>query len=311
MSIEQADEAEPTESPIEGVVVGFDGSPTAILALDWAADTASAYGVPLTLLRARPNAEGEVLEVDIDSEDAADILGAAHAEALEDAAERVAASHPHLEVKVVVHPDAPVDALLDASRSAEVIAMGSRGLEGFAGLLVGSTVMNVTPHAHCPVVVLYQPDEKTELAKAHAKHPAEVVVGYDGSESSDAALAFALRHAAATGLGVSVLVVTKGRKGSADPVPVSAADEGLAEGVGELLAAAASVAEGADAPVSYLHAVGRPAGVLISEAAGAPMAVVGARGRGGFAGLVLGSVGLQMLIHAECPVAVVHTAEAD
>jgi nucleotide-binding universal stress UspA family protein len=45
--------------------------------------------------------------------------------------------------------------------------------------------------------------------------------------------------------------------------------------------------------------------VLIKEASGSPLAVVGARGRGGFAQLMLGSVGLQMLIHAECPVALV------
>jgi len=289
------------------VVVGFDGSATSLLALDWAAGAAAAYGVPVTLLKAHPDAEGEVLEVVIDSADALELLGDANAQALELAAERVAGDHPGLEVKAVVHPDSPVQSLLDASKTADVIVLGSRGLEGFRGLLLGSTTMNVAPHAQCPVVVLYQPDEETAAARASARHPNEVVVGYDGSVSADLALSFALRHAAATGCGVVVVLVSKGQVGESPAEPITADSAGLSEAVQELLHEAAQVADThAEVQVHYLHAVGRPAGVLIEEAAGAALAVVGARGRGGFKGLMLGSVGMQMLIHAECPVAVVH-----
>ncbi len=311
MSLVPDGERESEESPLTGVVVGFDGSATSLLALEWAAGAAAAYGVPVTLLQAHPDVEGEVVEVVIDDPNALELLGEANAQVLEVAAERVAADHPGLEVKAVVHPDSPVQALLDASKTADVIVLGSRGLEGFRGLLLGSTTMNVTPHAHCPVVVLYQPDEATEAAKASARHPNEVVVGYDGSVSADQALAFALRHAEATGLGVTVVLVSKGKAGGVPAQPITADSAGVSEAVLELLREAMQVADTqAAVPVSYLHAVGRPAGVLIEEAAGAALAVVGARGRGGFAGLVLGSVGLQMLIHAECPVAVVHAARA-
>lgn len=312
MSLAPDDVRGSEEPPLTGVVVGFDGSTTSLLALDWGADAAAAYRVPVTLLQAHPDVEGEVVEVLIDSPDAVGLLGETKAQALEVAAERVAVDHPGLEVKAVVHPDAPVQALLDASKTADVIVLGSRGLEGFRGLLLGSTTMNVTPHAHCPVVVLYQPDEATEAAKASARHPDEVVVGYDGSESADQALAFALRHAEATGLGVAVVLVSKGRAGGPPAQPITVDSAGLSEAVLDQLRGAMQVAgTHAAVPVSYLHAVGRPAGVLIEEAAGAALAVVGARGRGGFAGLVLGSVGLQMLIHAECPVALVHGGPAD
>ncbi len=306
MTPETDADGESTQSPIAGVVVGYDGSPTAVLALDWAAGAAAAYRVPLVLLRARPDAEGEVVEVD--SDEAEELLGESQAEMLQDAADRVGATYPELEVRVVVHPDAPVQALLDASDTADLIVMGSRGLEGFRGLVLGSTTMNVTPHARCPVVVLYQPDEESEHAQANARHPDEVVVGYDGSSSADVALAFALRHAEATGLGVAVVIATKTRGKAMPAQPVTLDTEDLGDAMRDLIREAqAVVATHPDVPVTFLHAQGRPAAALIQEASGAPLGVVGARGRGGFAGLVLGSVGLQMLIHAECPVAVVHS----
>lgn len=293
------------DTAITGVVVGFDGSNSSSLAVDWAADAAVAHGAALTLLTARPDAEGEVTEVD--AEEAAELLGEDLAELLEEAAARVRASHPGLDVRAVVHPDSPVEALVDASRTADLIALGSRGSEGFRGLLLGSTVMEVVPVAHCPVVVLYEPDEDADIAKANARHPDQIVVGYDGSVSSDLAMAFGLRHAAATGRAVAVVVVTKGRSSDEPAVEVSADDEGVPDRVRELVTSAAEVADThANVPVTYWHAIGRPAGVLIAEGSGSPLAVVGARGVGGLTGLLLGSVGLQMLMHAECPVALVH-----
>lgn len=288
---------------VEGVVVGFDGSPAASVALEWGADAAKAHGVPLTILTARPDAEADIIE--LPDGEGSEIVETAIAEMLADAADRVRNLHPNLPVATLVQPESPVDGLLEASATADMIVIGSRGLGGFEGLLVGSTAMNITPYAQCPVVVQYVPDEATAAAREAARHPNEVVVGFDGSHFSEEALVFALRHAAATGLGVAVVFVSKGT-GEATPSPIAADDADVSERLREDLADAMHIAKAhPNVPISYLHGVGRPAGVLIREASGSPLAVVGARGRGGFTQLLLGSVGLQMLIHAECPVAIV------
>jgi nucleotide-binding universal stress UspA family protein len=293
---------------LTGIVVGFDGSPTAEQALDWGASAAAAYGVPLTLLRARPDAEGEVVSLPIIGDGEPRLADDAEvpesfAEAIDLALSEVHRTHPEVDVRAVLHPDSPVDALLEASRTAEVLVIGSRGVEGFRGLLLGSTTMSVAPHAHCPVVVVYPPDEDTARAVREARHPNEVVVGHDGSEFADHALDFALAHATRVGVGVVVVVVHKSRHAETPAVVAEDSDDAVVVHVRERLA----LDEQSTVPVTVLLGRGRPAGVLVEEADGAVLAVVGARGRGGFAGLVMGSVGLQLLMHAECPVAVVHS----
>ena len=309
MPTEMSEGSESNTVRVEGVVVGFDSSPAAEVALAWGAAAAQAHGVPLTILTARPDAEADVIA--LPHGEGAEIVEPDIAEMLAEAAEDVRESYPGLPVATLVQPESPVDGLLEASTTADMIVIGSRGLGGFEGLLVGSTAMNITPYADCPVVVQYVPDEATVAARAVARHPNEVVVGFDGSHFSEEALQFALRHAAVTGLGVAVVFVTKG-SGESAPVPISDADEDLSERVREDLADAMRIAQShPQVPVTYLHGVGRPAGVLIHEASGSPLAVVGARGRGGFTQLLLGSVGLQMLIHAECPVAIVRDLPAE
>lgn len=288
---------------IRGVVVGYDGSRPADLALDWAARTAALHGRPLTLLAARPDAEGEVVEL-TDPGDA-DGIDDDLAVALAEATLRVGRAFPDLDVHVVVHPDSPVTGILAASRTADAVVLGSRGMGGFEGLLLGSTTVNVAPYAECPVVVLYEPDEATAAAVAQGRHRDQVVVGFDGSEYADRALEFALQHAAVAGLQVVVVAVAKSRT-EQPAVQVTPEAAELPESVRANLRQAAHVAAAhPHVPVTYWFARGRPAGVLIHEAAGAALAVVGVRGRGGFASLRLGSVGMQMLIHAECPVALV------
>lgn len=303
MTPDAVGEAEVDDTVIRGVVVGYDGSAAADLALDWAAQAAAAHELPLTLLAAQPDAEGEV--VDIPDVADSDVLDDDLAIDLTNATQRVADAFPELDIAVVVHPEAPVVGILDASRTADVVVLGSRGMGGFQGLLLGSTTMNVAPYAQCPVVVLYEPDERTERALETARHPDEIVVGFDGSEYAQRAMDFALEHAEVTGLKVAVVVVSKG-KSDDPPAVVDPQDPDLPQAAAENLQAAAEIARRYDSvEVSFLHGVGRPAVVLINEAAGSALAVVGVRGRGGFATLRLGSVGMQMLIHAECPVALV------
>jgi nucleotide-binding universal stress UspA family protein len=89
-----------------------------------------------------------------------------------------------------------------------MLVLGSRGLEGFRGLLMGSTAMQVVPWAHCPVVVVHPPRESDE---GEPLHPGQVVLGYDASEQADAAAVLAFGHARAIGSGVVAVAVDKAR----------------------------------------------------------------------------------------------------
>jgi nucleotide-binding universal stress UspA family protein len=135
-----------------------------------------------------------------------------------------------------------------------------------------------------------------------------VLVGHDGSECAGTAVGVALELAAARRVGVRVLRAWK------PPVPRRAVVElGLDP---EELATAERVAvrEAVEpwrekyprVPVTINIVGDRPAPALISASRHCQLAVVGSRGRGGFAGLVLGSVSQQLLHHADCPVVVVH-----
>lgn len=280
-----------------GVVVGADGSDHGIAALRWAADAAVAYGLPLTVLHARPDAEAEPMLIS----EPTGVLGDAVAEALD--------RQPDLDVRALQMPDAPVPSLLAAGQSAALVVVGSRGVGGFRGLLLGSTAMHVAPYAQCPVVVVHSgleggagfvdPDGENG-------NPGQVVLGYDGSTASNRAAAFAFRHAEAVGCGVVAVSVEAGR---GEPVAEHIDPESATPG-SDTSAFHSPVIVTASSfpmvPVTFIAGSGRPAEVLLSQAVGAELLVVGSRGSGGFTGLIMGSVTQKVLAHADCPVAVLH-----
>jgi nucleotide-binding universal stress UspA family protein len=280
-----------------GVVVGADGSDHGIAALRWAARTAVAYELPLTVLYARPDAAAEPTLV----AEPTGVLGEAVALAR--------AEQPDAQIRALQMPDAPVPSLLAAGENADVLVLGSRGIEGFRGLLLGSTTMHVAPYAQCPVVVVHSGMEggvPFEDAEGYAGNPGQVVLGYDGSPASNRAAAFAFRHAEALGCGVVAVSVeaTRGEPETHEfnPEDATPGSDTSAFHSPVIVTAAAFP----DVPVSFVTGTGRPAEVLLAEAAGAELLVVGSRGSGGFSGLVMGSVSQKVLAHASCPVAVLH-----
>lgn len=281
-----------------GVVVGADGSEHGSAALRWAAGTAVAYGLPLTVLYARPDANAEPTLVGEPSGVLADAVAVARA------------VQPDLEIRALQMPDSPVQSLLAAGENADVLVLGSRGVEGFRGLLLGSTAMHVAPYAQCPVVVVHSGMEggtPFEEVAGYPGNPGKVVLGYDGSSASNRAAAFAFRHAEAIGCGVVAVTVEAGRgepeTEEIDPENATPGSDTSAFHSPVIVTAAAFP----DVPVSFVAGSGRPAEVLLSEAAGAELLVVGSRGSGGFSGLVMGSVSQKVLAHADCPVAVLHS----
>lgn len=280
-----------------GIVVGADGSEHGGAALRWAADTAASYELPLTVLYARPDAIAEPMLMS----EPTGVLGDAVAIARE--------RQPGITVRALQMPDAPVQSLLAAGEDADVLVIGSRGIEGFRGLLLGSTTMHVAPYAGCPVVVVHSGMEggvPFEGFEAYPGNPGQVVLGYDGSPASNRAAAFAFRHAEAKGCGVVAVSVEPSRgepeTEEIDPENATPGSDTSAFHSPVIVTAAAFP----DVPVSFVAGTGRPAEVLLSEAIGAELLVVGSRGSGGFSGLIMGSVSQKVLAHASCPVAVLH-----
>ncbi len=269
-----------------GVVVGTDGSDDSIGAIAWAAMAASAHGLTLTVVHSRPDAVAPVREV---TDDAPEQLGRVATE--------VARTHPDLSLQLVEHPASPVQALLDVSRDAAMTVLGSRGLGGFAGLLLGSTPMEMVPHAICPVVV---------VRPGHESDDGDVVVAYDGSPAAAAAAAFGFWHAQATGRSVRVVSVDE-QSGESGDVDVSLLPVGSPEASywAPVLVVAGNYPE---VTVHYRAEPGRPTRVLIDQQRVA-LLVMGTRGLGGFRGLLQGSVSQQVLHHATFPVAMVRLAD--
>ncbi len=142
-----------------------------------------------------------------------------------------------------------------------------------------------------------------------------VVVGIDFSTGARAALLFALHDAARRGVPVEAVTTYRPPEYWLDFYAVSSVapdqtrDVAL-ERVRTFVADA--LPEGPQPPplVQPRAIMGAAADVLISESHGADLLVVGSRGHGGFASMLLGSVSMHCALHASCPVTVVHSAEA-
>jgi nucleotide-binding universal stress UspA family protein len=141
---------EPDPAAPAGVVVGVDGSQASAAAPNWAADTAATYRAPLTIVFARPDVEGDIVEAEQEEQ------------LLDRSASAVRQRQPEIVVRALRYPDPPVQAMLAASAAADMLVLGSRGLGGFRGLLMGSTAMQVVPWASCPVVVVHPPRQSNE-----------------------------------------------------------------------------------------------------------------------------------------------------
>jgi nucleotide-binding universal stress UspA family protein len=142
---------ESLESPRRRIVVGVDGSECGHAALSWAIADAARRGAPLVALAAWSwlDQPGE-FEPDLGAADIKSMADAAVARARDEVAD---GANVDIEIRLV--NDRPAHALIDASADAGTLVVGSRGLGGFRGLLLGSVSTKCAHHAHCPVVVVH------------------------------------------------------------------------------------------------------------------------------------------------------------
>ncbi|MFE7896236.1 universal stress protein [Streptomyces sp. NPDC057424] len=284
------------------VVVGVDGSASGLTAVEVAAREARLRGVELRVVHAflwpamhpppgpsplGPPAGGVRNTVE---------------RLVAEAVERARTTEPEVPVSHAVVTGEPLTVLEAQSRAAQLVVVGSRGRGGFAGLLTGSTAVHLATHGRCPVLVVRE--------EGRADGP--VVVGVDGSAAGEKAVDFAFAEAALHGTGlvaVHAWTTRSAPKPAARDAPVrhTSRPAGLSQGEEPL---PAEVPAGhreryPDVSVRQETVHGGAREVLIEASRSARLMVVGARGRGGFAGLLLGSVSQALLHHAHCPVTVV------
>jgi len=278
---------------VRPVVVGVDGSASAYRAVEWAVGEAHRRGVGLRLVRAFSwtTADHPTGWVARYRDEMLDVSRRQVARAVRIAAD----TRPDVEAESQVEIGAPIEVLSSEARRAQLLVLGDRGLGEVAGLVLGSVAVSLAARGACPVVVV-------RGERAGADGP--VVVGVDGSPVSEAALAFAFDAAAARGVDLVAVHAWS----------PTAIDEELASLVEwDASAESAVLAErlagwGQKYPqVAVRRTVVRDGAVraLVTASAGAQLVVVGSRGRGNAAGLLLGSVSHGVLHGANCPVAVV------
>ena len=141
-------EAEVNTEPAGGthrIVVGVDGSENATRALEWAASQAERTG---TLLEIHTSyGPGYVFITPSEVEQTLQRL-------VDQATARAVQVAPGVVTRGKTHQGSPATALIEASDGADLLVVGSRGLGGFRGLLLGSVSQQCSLHAHCPVVII-------------------------------------------------------------------------------------------------------------------------------------------------------------
>lgn len=288
-----------TPAAVRPVVVGVDGSDHGLTALRWAAREARRRSAPLWVVHAFDLLLAEVFALDEPAYVAAERRAAE--KILASAVEQARQVAGDIEVRPVLETGTASRVLLAMSEQAELVVLGSRGRGDFAGLLLGSTSLQVATHASCAAVVV-----RSTRDGAPGPSAGRIVVGTDGSPQSECALRFAFEQAQERGVGVTVVRAWLEPTLYISPIPVAEWRQLEAqeqEALHESVARWSEKYPGID--VVAKSVVAEPAKALVCESAGAELLVVGSHGRGGFAGLLLGSVGHAALHHAPCPVAVV------
>jgi len=273
--------------PGRPVVVGVDGSEPAFTSVAWAARHASRAGSVLRIVHAFG---WPLVRVQSGSSRWTRGLRAEAWTFVEEARTRAYALDPELEVRVAVPTSFSGPLLLRESAAASLVVVGTHGLGGFSGLVIGSTGIELAARAAAPIVVV-------RGRPADEIHPtAPVLVGYDGSPASDLAVAAGFDYATLHDRSVSLLHVSSFGGGPGH----------VTRRMVDLAATWHRVHPETDVDSHEVN--GHPAGGLTEASQDAALVVVGSRGRGGFRGLALGSVSQALLHHAHCPVMVLPPA---
>jgi len=281
------------------MVVGVDGSPASKVAVDWAARDAAIRGIPLSLVHVVSSVFAPLSQTPLPAGFGKwqQQTGRRFLDEAMTVAEEATRDTGPLQVRSEMYYSATVPTLVDVAKGAEMVVVGSRR-HGAFGSLLGSVTAGLVQHAHCPVAVIHDEDPLMP-------HPgqAPVLVGIDGSPTSELATAIAFDEASRRNADLVALhawsdVGVLDFPGTDWPTMQSSEDEVLAERL------AGWQEHYPDVTVNRLVVCDHPARQLIEQSELAQLTIVGSHGRGGFAGMLLGSVSAAVVQSARMPVIV-------
>jgi nucleotide-binding universal stress UspA family protein len=281
------------------VLVGYDGSAVAGRAVRFAAEQARQRGLPLEVITAW---DAPTVDLGMGS---GSVVDPHLAEAVAQRAAEVAAAGADLagpgDVSSVAVPGPAAAALVERSRSADLVVVGSHGRHGMADLLLGGVSRQVAAHSACPVIVVRQEASRFQ----------RIAVGIDGSPQAHRALDFAFEEASRRGWALRVVhawdVAVIGFDADTSTYPHGGILDDVRDAETRLSAEvlAGHTDRYPDVDLEVRVQRGAPAKVLIEVSEDCDLLVTGSRGRGGFSALLLGSVSHRILHHAQCNVAIV------
>lgn len=271
---------------VHPILVAYDGSPDAELALRWAGEEARATRTGLRVMVVDDVVTSPWgLAVAHHGEEVLAGAGAALTDVMPEAVLETRVGHV-------------MEELLNASESASMVVVGSRGHGRTEDLLIGSVSQHLARHATCPVAV---------VRPAHTAGSRRIVVGIDGSKTSSEALEYACRRAERTGESVTAIHAWHEHVPSTD---VWSSEPRVVDSMPhrQVLLAESVAGVRTDHPDVVLEQEAVPVApvrCLADASRNASLLVVGSHGLGFFGGLLLGSVSQGVLHRAECPVVVV------
>ncbi len=285
------------DTAVSRIVVGVDGSPSALAAVDWSAAAARRYGLPLELVHAYP------VNYPVGMSDPGALPPPAQDWVpgfLEEARAEVARAWPDVDVSVLAVPATPASTLVSMSRTAALVVVGAHGRSTVSRIVLGSVSRHVTAHAHCPAVVVRgeQPDPALPVA-----------VGIDDSPTAQAALAWAFHEASLRRASLTVFHAWEETTltGYGIWAPPPGLEEDLRQAAHQLMAGAVRgwVEKYPDVAVHEIVERRHPLTAVVEHSRHAQLLVLGAHGRGAFRGMTIGSLPATVVHQSACPVVVV------
>lgn len=292
-----------TNASHQGILVAVDGSPCSEHAVRWAAAEAALRHERLSIVSvAIPLADGWsgaglfgspiATEYAAWQQDEVDKIVAGAASIARDTLGDAA-----VDLQTEVHSTPLIPTLIDLSKQAEMTVVGSRGMGAVRRVLLGSVSTALVHHAHGPVAVIHGP-----VPEVQSHGP--VVVGIDGSPASEGATELAFDEASRRRAELVALhAFSNNEWPEAVPLPWSAFEAQAAETLAERLAGWQE--RYPDVVVHKVVVRDQPVHHLLAQSESAQLVILGSHGRGGFAGMLLGSVSSAVVHQVRSPVIVV------